>query len=281
MIRRAWNDVRKITVSYISKAAKLKIDPAQWHPDASASEAALSVVVNKAFDAMRPLAIAKARELLKSADPKDNADKIYSAIQEEFFTIAVDGAPILENAAIAGVAQTLAQVTIADAGLISAINTIARDWAKDRAAELVGMKWVNGELVENPNAEWAITDSVRDDIRAIVKNAFEGETPLKDIIADLEEAGPFTNARAKMIARTEVAQAQSAGNYETWKKIEVAQTKWLLSADHDWSKDDPDCEDNDSVTVDLGAAFPSGDLFPPAHPNCQCVLVAVFPDEKS
>ncbi len=147
-------------------------------------------------------------------------------------------------------------------------------YAADRAAELVGMrKTPAGKLVPNPNAQWTISETTRQELRTIVTDAFATDTPLPALIESIKTAGAFSDHRAGMIARTEVATAQSAGNFEIWKQTGVVtQLKWFLSADHDEACD---CEDNEDVTVDFGTPFPSGDFFPPQHPHCICVVAAV------
>jgi hypothetical protein len=158
--------------------------------------------------------------------------------------------------------------------MIAASNTVAEEYAAARAAEMVGMRRTeSGKLIENPNAEWAISDTTRDELRTIVRDAFETETPLPTLIDKIKAAGAFSNHRAAMIARTEVQTAQSAGNFDIWKTSGVVTgTKWFPSADH---TEECECEPNFLVTVPFGELFPSGDFYPPVHPHCECVVAAV------
>ncbi len=96
-----------------------------------------------------------------------------------------------------------------------------------------------------------------------------------DILAALQEeangAGIFSEARAELIARTEVTNAQVRGNFSTWVDSGVVKSvKWLTSEDE---KVCPECDENDGVVVELGKPFPNGDLYPGAHPRCRCVLI--------
>lgn len=158
-------------------------------------------------------------------------------------------------------------MNIGGSEMIAALNAGARDWANARAAEMVGMKWVDGELVENPNAEWAISDTTREEINRLIKSAFEKETPLNVLIDDIQTADIFSDSRAEMIARTEVSMAQSNSNYEVWKTSGVvSSTKWLLSFEHDIVCE---CNDNaDAGDVLIGELYPGGTFTPPAHPLC-------------
>jgi len=85
----------------------------------------------------------------------------------------------------------------------------AATFALERAGELVGMKFVNGAWVQNPNATFAITNTLRQDIQNKVTLAIEqGWSPGK-LAAELNSTlGP---ARAATIARTETAFALSEG----------------------------------------------------------------------
>lgn len=187
-----------------------------------------------------------------------------------------DAAANLEDAMLSGMGQALLDLEITDSTLLSKINTIARDWAQGRAAEMIGMRVdADGSLVSNPDAEWRIDTGTRKEIRELVTGAFSDETKMSELIADIKEAGSFSDRRADMIGRTEVALAQVSGNYEVWQKSGlVTKVKWLLSADHEDGSGCA-CEDNENKTVDFGEPFPSDDLMPPAHPNCWCVLLAV------
>jgi 2'-5' RNA ligase len=73
-----------------------------------------------------------------------------------------------------GAGKALAYLEIPDKQMLSDVNRVAGDWADQRAAELVGMRLLpDGTLIENPNAEWNISDRTRDDLRQIIEDAFE------------------------------------------------------------------------------------------------------------
>src|SRR5205807_1478652 len=105
---------------------------------------------------------------------------VYEAAQAEldWRSIAEEVEDDLYEATREGGLHGMMQLEISDQDMINAVNAVARDFAEKRAAEMVGMKWVDGELVENPRAEWAISETTRDDLRRIIKQAFEDETPI-------------------------------------------------------------------------------------------------------
>jgi hypothetical protein len=75
---------------------------------------------------------------------------------------------ILAPMAQSGAQDALAQLDVRGGVDFDVVNEHAVAWAKDRSAELVGMKYVDGELVENPKAEWSIEESTRETIRDLV-----------------------------------------------------------------------------------------------------------------
>ena len=170
----------------------------------------------------------------------------------------------------------LGQLRITDEGIVQQADEAAADYAEDRAAELVGMKWLDGRLVENPTAAYAITDATRDAINDLVSTAVsEGWAPRR-LASAIEEAAVFSDARADMVARTELAFAHSNGNFEGWKASGVVEGKqWLVAG-----APCEDCVANEAAgVIGLEDEFPSGDAMPPAHPNCECDVAAVLGDQ--
>lgn len=93
--------------------------------------------------------------------------------------------------------------------------TAAVDWAAARAAELVGKRVVgrdaagNPILADNPNAEYAITDTLRDAARQKVEQAVAEGWGASALKSELEDV--FGSWRAETIARTETAIAYNEG----------------------------------------------------------------------
>lgn len=265
------------------KATKLvngiKIDPAHSTANTLSAKHKIDEALKKVFRRQKDRAthtasgLLQKRRMKKAEDADDVAQKIYDAVENEFQSLPVEVRQALEEAVIAGVDKGIIDVHLTDSSLISEVNKVARDWAANRAAEMVGMKFnEDGELIPNPNAEWVIADTTRDELRTIVTEAFEKETPMEELVASIREAGAFSDARAQMIANTEVAKAQVTGNWEVWKSTGVVTSiQWLVS-DNDNVCDE--CGGNDGEVVQMGEAFTSGDEIPPAHPNCQCVVLA-------
>lgn len=78
-------------------------------------------------------------------------------------------------------------------------------------------------------------------------------------------------ARALSIAITEQNRAISQATVNRYKEAGLKQQEWLVF--------DPcvTCAKNANIKENIGAPFPSGDIQPPAHPNCRCALAPVIP----
>jgi hypothetical protein len=216
----------------------------------------------------------------------DTAQQIIAAIQEIGATADVseilaklnfdgwailfdDMQPLLEQIAQYSGARALTQVEISDVDITKLVNEDAVAWSQFRAAEMVGKKYVAGELVDNPNAEWAITDSTRTYLRSAVTDAMEEGWSNDKLAKEIADNAAFSKNRSLLIARTETAFADCNGRLLGYKRSGLPLKKeWILADTHD---DDDECDDNvDAGAIDLDEEFPSGDIVPPGHPRCLC-----------
>lgn len=203
----------------------------------------------------------------------DSVDDISFDFSSQFDKVPEVVQSFLEDVGAQSAHNAVASVGIDDEGIFGLANTRAIAYAEERAAEMVGRKWVDGVLVDNPDARWVISDTTRDNIQTLVTKAYEdGKTPAK-LAEQIKDSETFSAARAKLIAKTETSTASINGTLSGWRESGVVEGKSsLLSSDHD--KDD-ECDDNaDAGVVALDDDFPSGDDGPPYHPGCDCSLVA-------
>ncbi|WP_213308195.1 phage portal protein [Paraburkholderia sacchari] len=206
-------------------------------------------------------------------DPKFRADEAVDNLDLKGWsdvTPQVEGE--LVRVAVAGGNEALKQLSLFSDETSELMSEHATAWAKDRAAEMVGMKWVDGELVPNPDAKWQITQGTREMIRSTVTDAMKGGWSNDKLAAALKESTAFSKDRALLIARTESAFADTAGNIAGWKASEVVEGKKWLAA--------PGCCDLcrqlDGEVVGLDETFSNGSTGAPAHPRCRCGTTAVL-----
>jgi SPP1 gp7 family putative phage head morphogenesis protein len=154
----------------------------------------------------------------------------------------------------------LAQVSFTADGEVKAhLDQKALDYADARAAELV------------VGLDVTTTES----LRSIIADAIENGDSSADLSKSIQEAGAFSEARANTIARTELATAHVQGNVQGWKETGLVDKKeWIMGDLHD-IEDDCDLNAADGP-IGVDEEFSSGDLFPPAHPNCICDVLPVL-----
>lgn len=165
-----------------------------------------------------------------------------------------------------------------DESMVELVNEDAVKWAEKRAGELIGMrKNADGDWVAS-SSKYAITDTVREDVRSMVADAVDEGWSAQTFASELADSFTFSDERAMTIARTELAFAHVEGNLESWDASGVVEQKQsILGSEHDM---DDVCNDNaDEGPIPLDAEFPSGHQGPPYHPNCVCDVIPVLSDQ--
>jgi SPP1 gp7 family putative phage head morphogenesis protein len=199
---------------------------------------------------------------------------LYAQIANYWTELLVTVREGLETSMLSGVAQGALQLETADAKLLEQAKDEAAEFATARAAELVGLKYDEaGELVADPDAEWAISQTTEEKIRTLVSEAFEGAETLEQAKTEIHESlllqmetGIFSQRRAELIGGTEVFRAQIAGHYSAWTKSGlVKRVLWRVTSDRPC----PICEARDGQEFDLADIE---DDLPPKHPNCACSI---------
>lgn len=111
-------------------------------------------------------------------------------------------------------------------------------------------------------------------LRGILTRGIEDGLDARSIARRLrEEMQGWTRKRAETVARTEVATAWEGAQYEVLAANGWSGRVWLTAEDErvDAGGFSGPCVDNAAAgVVAIGTAFPSGHMFPPAHPNCRC-----------
>lgn len=179
--------------------------------------------------------------------------------------VTMDALSAVEGDLIAALTETAVDAgTAADTMLgvevtTDLINERAVDWAKARAADLIGKDASGGELL----------DATRNLIRGAVEQALADGIGSKQLAKILREEFAFSAQRAETIARTEIAAASVNGSLHSWiASGVVVRKRWLLAA-HACVI----CQANaDQGEIALLTLFQSGDMGPPGHPNCRCSL---------
>lgn len=252
----------------------------------------LIATVEKALTGVLTVQLAKTKRSVKrqllaligqkeAADlgPKQRASEILEQLDLTGLAILRGKAEkLLKQVTKDGAAVALAQIGVEDDRKIVALaNKRAEEYARDRAAELVGMRWVGDDLVPNPSASYRIDSATREMLRGLVENAIAEGSSNDDLAAAIEDATAFSPERAEVIARTETAAADVNGNMGAYRSSGLVVGKqWILAQDEYCD----DCAANEAQgVIGLDEVFSTGDDAPPAHPNCRCDVVPVLDEE--
>jgi hypothetical protein len=199
----------------------------------------------------------KNRRLASKAVPPD--DEIDEAMEWEIFMEKVQG-PIgqafLEGETLAGEAHG---ITV-EFGIT---DEQAAAYAQARAAALVGKRILEDGTVVDAPSKFAVSQTVRDDLRATIARAFKEGWSEKDLQNAIENQD-FWGWRADRIARTEVAVALNKGTAVTYRTAGV-DTVTIIDG-HGCLRDGH----NDAVAGVNGETWKLDEYEqdPVGHPNC-------------
>jgi SPP1 gp7 family putative phage head morphogenesis protein len=153
-----------------------------------------------------------------------------------------------------------------------------KEWAFDSTAPSA-VDWVKEHAAETIKG---ISEDTRAQIRDLIEESFSDQFDVEDLAGEIADI-IGDDARAEVIARTEVMRASNAGQIEAWDQATEAglltgneSKEWIVTPDDRLC---PICEPMDGVQVGLDEMFDvDGDQVdePPAHPNCRCTIGLVL-----
>ncbi len=158
------------------------------------------------------------------------------------------------------------------ADLVGLGQALGREWAREWAGNLVGMRWDEGlgGFVEQANA-WAVPDTLRDMVHERTLYALDegmGYAELKasimdEFVTDLSPIGG--EARSLMVARTEAVRGYDLGACANYQAVGI---EWIQVA-HAGEPLCDECEawDGTEMTIEDYMADPI------LHPNCSAYPV--------
>lgn len=200
-------------------------------------------------------------------DPKIEAGKIAESI--DLSLLLGLKKPLEEELELIG--EDAAGLALASIGvdaaseLVDRVNERAVQWARDRAASLVSV-----------DGDETLVASTREMIRGIIADGLEQNIGRDAIAEAIQDGRAFSDARAQLIADTEIANANGAAKAAAWDEVRsdgaVMVKEWFASGEEGVCDI---CEDNETQgEIAFDEAFDSGDDMEPAHPGCRCVVTA-------
>lgn len=259
-------------------------------PDVIKERTKYKKVVSKFFKTVKPVVskqIITAYERIAKSETDSDVDDILAEIKFQGWDTLINPTKrVLKKIHSSGAAEALAQISFTDKEITDVLNEDALGFASERAAEMVGMKYVDGELVENPSPVYAITDGTREYLRNTVAKAIEEGWSTQRLADAIEENEAFGDARATNIARTEIGNADIQGSMAAYRASGIVSGKyWVLGSLHEGGKSKDgeleECEENaEAGVIDFDELFPSGHNAPLAHPQCVCDIIPVLLDDE-
>lgn len=180
--------------------------------------------------------------------------------------------------------ESLVQIGLGeDATSTDFVDRRAVDYALDRGAELVGKRRLaDGSIVDNPNAKWTIAETTRDQLTMTVAEGVQEGWSSARLADEIADATAFGEARAEMIARTELAFAAVGAHTEVAKATGAVAKRSLLGSEHDDDVPEGDiCDDAvDRGVIAIDEDFVEGMDAPPYHPHCVCDVEYIYDDDE-
>lgn len=217
------------------------------------AEIAMRKAVRAAFASTALSAVVHAQSVAKAAAKPWEPDwsKLEAQLRPSLEAVYADGA---SEAA----AQIQAMGGSVSASFADDMRDAAADWASTKAGSLIT------QISETTRA------AIASDIEAAIADGLSTDE-LAELLAD---SYSFSDARAEMIARTEVAFADVQGNMASYRDAGVERKEWITAGDGDVSDE---CSANAAAgPIPIDDPFPDGSDGPPAHPNCRCDVLPVF-----
>lgn len=162
-----------------------------------------------------------------------------------------------------------------DKELIKKSLEIATNYSQSRCCELVGKRILKtGAIINNPNANYAITDTTRNGLKDLINKAMDNGWSNDRLANKIKENYLFSEQRSLQIARTETNLASNEITFKTFKEANIKMKKWLTAQDDRVS--DLCVENGNQPAIPINSLFRSGHLHPAAHVNCRCTIIAVI-----
>lgn len=156
-------------------------------------------------------------------------------------------------------------------------NILIRLWTEawhegsESAGKLTGPVYMSSQILADLLTSYAslwsaeIADTVLDRLAAVLAKGGDKASVTDGLTAVMKD-----EPAARRIVLTEATRAIAAAAYERYRASSTDQVRWVTEGPDPC----PACIANErSGAHFLGSPFPSGDIAPPAHPNCRCALI--------
>lgn len=170
-------------------------------------------------------------------------------------------------------AVTAAEISEFDLAITDAITGAAKVLAAELASgETIAPNFAGRYLSENSLTKLTggFADTTLDRLRGAIAGAWDAGGSYDQVVGAIKGTmADFSEARAELVAQTEVADAYNAGRDSLARTMGFDEKGWETESGNPCDE----CEDNEGQGwIDIDEDFQSGDDAPTAHPRCMCVL---------
>jgi SPP1 gp7 family putative phage head morphogenesis protein len=248
---------------YLGKAMRRRVVPIdRERTKAARTVTKLSKLFKGAFGKIGDRVAAELADKVGKADTpdKDLEELLAQLTFEELEDLVPSVTDVLASMHLDGSKEAFLQVTGSfSKEQLELANEKAIAYAEERAAELVTK----------------VSDSTRDMLRSDVAQAMEEGSSNQDLADTIAQNYGFSDERSMVIARTETAYADVAGNLQAYRESGVVEGKKWITGDGCCDE----CQELDGVIVPLDEQFDGGVDGAPLHPNCRCDVLPVLGDD--
>lgn len=160
----------------------------------------------------------------------------------------------------------------------SELTRVVKDTARKQTAELVGKKVdKNGDIVDNPKAEYRISDETRNEIRESIRTSLGLGEDQATATARLSKT--LKNPRrAELVAQTEAVNGYQGGMLNYAKAAGATGKVAQYLGPRKGRKQDLCGTNANAGIIDIDKAYPSGHQHPAFHPRCRCGEKFIWPE---
>lgn len=228
---------------------------------------------NKSLAKKLELELAKYFKALEDAFPFDQIELLYYKHVKE--SIGSDSGDMLDNLLAAFNANLKLRVNGHLPIIYISATAEMTTWGKTKGGIPIAYEgppiqqaidWADkycATLVTNMNEE------TKAQLAKVISDGIKDKRGIPGLSRDIRKAlADMSKYRSQMIARTETANALSQASLDSMKDMGIEGKEWVTGGNP--------CEicsgnEADGV-IPVSQAFSSGDMAPPAHPNCECAL---------
>jgi hypothetical protein len=212
----------------------------------------------------------KVKELTKALTENQRIAVAYAAWKSIEWVALID---VFETdllaSAQAGAFEGLAQLGISDTTIENEVIAKVQEYAKDRAAEMIGMRFIGEKLVEDSSAKFVIAETTKNDLEDVIEQVFDKNETIEQMRERIISAATFSDVRSQFIAKNEDNMAHVFGHLTAWRESNSIKLVNIVLSDLHAIYDE--CDE-----LVAGNPYPIHSVpLIPSHPNCVCSISAV------